>query len=135
MRQKLGLVKRPFRSRSKQCGKSLICMEFFIFFLGTFSHLHALLEPPRLLISEKPATNTVFYVMNMKKIQTACLIRTSTLIRDFRVLFSDPHSYIYLFYRFQHQDCLELLPLQMYRYQNQIWVPTLMKFCQNLDMV
>ena len=29
--------------------KSLIGMEFSLFFLGTFSQLHALLEPPRLL--------------------------------------------------------------------------------------
>jgi hypothetical protein len=35
-------------------------MEFFLFFLRKFSQLHALLEPPRLLISEKPARNTVF---------------------------------------------------------------------------
>ena len=35
-------------------------MEFFLFFLRKFSQLHALLEPPRLLISEKPASNTVF---------------------------------------------------------------------------
>ena len=30
-------------------------MEFFLFFLRKFSQLHVLLEPPRLLISEKPA--------------------------------------------------------------------------------
>ena len=53
-------------------------MEFFLFFLRTFSQLHALLESPRLLISEKPATNTVFYVINIKKIPPTCLIRTST---------------------------------------------------------
>ena len=42
-------------------------MEFFLFFLRNFSQLHALLEPPRLLISEKPATNTIFYAINVKK--------------------------------------------------------------------
>ena len=47
---------------------SLISMEFFLFFLRTFSQLHALLEPPRLLISEKSVPNAVSYVMNMKKI-------------------------------------------------------------------
>ena len=41
---------------SRMCSNN---MEFFLFFLRTFSQLHALLEPPRLLISEKPATNTV----------------------------------------------------------------------------
>ena len=55
-------------------------MEFLLFFLRKFSILHALLEPPRLLISEKPDTNTVFYVMNIKKIPTTCLIRISTFI-------------------------------------------------------
>ena len=40
-------------------------MQQILFFLRNFSHLHALLEPPRLLISEKPATNTVFYVINI----------------------------------------------------------------------
>ena len=45
-------------------------MEFLLFFLRKFSQLHALLEPPRLLISEKPATNTVFYVVNIEKIPT-----------------------------------------------------------------
>jgi hypothetical protein len=35
--------------------------------LRKFSQLHALLEPPRLLISEKHATNTVFYVINILK--------------------------------------------------------------------
>ena len=30
--------------------KSLISMEFFLFFLGKISQLHALLEPPRLFI-------------------------------------------------------------------------------------
>ena len=39
--------------------KSLISMEFFLFFLRKFSQLHALLETPCLLISENPATNTV----------------------------------------------------------------------------
>ena len=38
-------------------------MEFLLLFLRQFSHLHALLEPPRLLISEKRATNTVFNVL------------------------------------------------------------------------
>ena len=33
--------------------KSLIGMEFFLFFLRKFSQLHALLEPPRLLIFEE----------------------------------------------------------------------------------
>ena len=42
-------------------------MEFFLFFLGKNSQLHALLEPPRLLFSEKPATNTAFYVINILK--------------------------------------------------------------------
>ena len=42
-------------------------MEFSLFVLRKFSQLHALLEPPRLLISEKLATNTVFYVMNFEK--------------------------------------------------------------------
>ena len=32
---------------------SLISMEFFLFFLREFSQLHALLEPPRLLIFEE----------------------------------------------------------------------------------
>ena len=32
---------------------SLISMEFFLFFLRNFSQLHALLEPPRLLIFEE----------------------------------------------------------------------------------
>ena len=59
---------------------SLISVEFFLFFLKKISQLHALFEPPRLLISEKPATNTVFYAMNIKKFLTTCLIRTSTLI-------------------------------------------------------
>ena len=45
--------------------KSLISMEFFLFFFRKFCQLHALLEPPRLLITEKPATNTVFYVINI----------------------------------------------------------------------
>ena len=33
--------------------KSLISIEFFLFFLRQFSQLHALLEPPRLLIFEE----------------------------------------------------------------------------------
>ena len=44
-------------------------MKFFLFFWGKFSQLHTLLEPPHLLISEKIATNTVFYVTNIKKSQ------------------------------------------------------------------
>ena len=47
--------------------KSLISMEFFSFFLRKFSQLHALLELPRLSISENPATNAVFYVINIFK--------------------------------------------------------------------
>ena len=43
--------------------KSLISMDFFLFFLRKKSQpLHALLEPPRLLISEKPARTTVLCV-------------------------------------------------------------------------
>ena len=30
--------------------------------------------PPRLLISEKPATNTIFYVINIKKSQLQTLL-------------------------------------------------------------
>ena len=42
---------------------TLKSMEFFSFFLRKKSHqLHALLEPPRLLISEKPARTTVLCV-------------------------------------------------------------------------
>ena len=41
---------------------------FLILFEKKNSNLHALLEPPRLLIFEKPATNTVFYAINIKKI-------------------------------------------------------------------
>ena len=47
--------------------KSLTSMEFLLFFLRKFSQLHALLEPPRLLISEKSTPSTVFHVINMKK--------------------------------------------------------------------
>ena len=47
---------------------SLISMQQILFFLRHFSHLHALLEPTHLLISEKSAPNTVFYVISMKKI-------------------------------------------------------------------
>jgi hypothetical protein len=46
--------------------KSLISMWFLLFFLRNFSQLHALLEPPRLFISDKSATNTVFYVKGIK---------------------------------------------------------------------
>ena len=61
--------------------KSLICMEFFLFFSRKLSQLHALLEPPHLFISEKPGRNSVFYAMIIKKIPTTCLlIRTSTFI-------------------------------------------------------
>ena len=35
--------------------------------------------PPRLLISEKSATNTVFYVMNMKKSQLNALLEPPRL--------------------------------------------------------
>ena len=38
-------------------------MEFLLFFLRKMPNL---IEPPRLLISEKPATNTVFYVIDIK---------------------------------------------------------------------
>ena len=44
-----------------------ISMDFFLFFLRKLSQLHALLEPPHLLTSEKPATNIVLYVINIKK--------------------------------------------------------------------
>ena len=63
---------------------SLISMQQILLFLRNFSNLHALLEPPfffrlkfpptrlleppRLLISEKPATNTVCYLINILKI-------------------------------------------------------------------
>ena len=46
---------------------TLISVQQMLFFLRNFSHLLALLEPPRLLISEKSATNTVFYIINIKK--------------------------------------------------------------------
>ena len=59
--------------------KSLISMEFFLFFLRKFSQLHALLEPPSLLIFEKPASNSVFLCNKYKKIPK-CLIRTSMFI-------------------------------------------------------
>ena len=45
--------------------KSLMSMEFFLFFLRKNSQLHVLLESTRLLISEKPASNTGFYVTHM----------------------------------------------------------------------
>ena len=54
--------------------KSLISMEFFLFFLRKFYQLHALLEPSRLLISEKSASNTAFYLINMKKSHLHALI-------------------------------------------------------------
>ena len=55
-------------------------MEFFLFFLRTFSQLHALLESPRLLISEKPATNTVFLCNKYeKKSQLHALLEPSRL--------------------------------------------------------
>ena len=40
-------------------------MQYILFFLRNFSHLHALLESPRVLISEEPATYTDFYVLNI----------------------------------------------------------------------
>ena len=59
-------MKRLMKTDKNMYLKSLISMEFFLFFLRKFSQLHALLEPLRLLISEKPATNTVSYVIDKK---------------------------------------------------------------------
>ena len=58
-------------------------MEFFLFFLRKFSQLHTLLQPPRLIISVKPATSTVFYVINIKKSQVNALLEPPRLF-DFR---------------------------------------------------
>ena len=58
-------------------------MEFFLFFLRKFSQRHALLEPPRLLTSEKSAPNTVFYVTNMKKNPTSELLFKPPRLFDF----------------------------------------------------
>ena len=54
---------------------TLKSLEFVLFFLRIFSQLHALLEPPRLLISEKPATNSAFFVINIKKFPTTGIPR------------------------------------------------------------
>ena len=44
---------------------SLISLEFFLFFFTNFLYyLFVLLESPRLIISKKPATNTVIYYSN-----------------------------------------------------------------------
>ena len=45
----------------------LISVQHILFFLRKFSQLNSLLEPPRLLISDKPATCTLFYVINIKQ--------------------------------------------------------------------
>ena len=42
-------------------------MEFFLFFLRKFPQLHALLEPPHLLISEKSTPNIVFLCNKYEK--------------------------------------------------------------------
>ena len=42
-------------------------MQQILLFLRNFSQLRALSEPPCLLISETPATNTVFYGKNIKR--------------------------------------------------------------------
>ena len=59
-------------------------MEFFLFFLRKFSQLHALLEPPRLLISEKPATNPRLFDFGqfsyLYVIKSPCLLETSEYI-------------------------------------------------------
>ena len=47
----------------KACSKSYSFLEQFPTYV-----LHALLEPPHLLISEKSVIYTVFYVINFKKI-------------------------------------------------------------------
>ena len=47
---------------------SSISVQQILFLLRNFYHLHALLEPPHLLISEKSVIYTVFYVINFKKI-------------------------------------------------------------------
>ena len=51
----------------------------FLILFRKFSQLHALLEPPCLLVSEKHATNTVFYVINIKKIPTTSLLESPRL--------------------------------------------------------
>ena len=48
--------------------------------------MHALLESSRLLISEKPATSTVFHIVNIKNPDN---MPYSTLVRDFRVIFTN----------------------------------------------
>jgi hypothetical protein len=58
-------------------------MEFSLFVLRKFSQLHVLLEPPRLLISEKLATNTVFYVMNFEKNSQLHALLESSCLFDF----------------------------------------------------
>ena len=40
-------------------------MQYILFFLRIIFHLDALLESPRLLISEGPATYTDFFVINI----------------------------------------------------------------------
>ena len=41
-------------------------MEFFFFFLSKFSQVNALLEPPRLLISEKSTSHKYCFLCNKK---------------------------------------------------------------------
>jgi hypothetical protein len=59
--------------------KSLISMEFFLFFLRKFSQLHALLEPPGLLIFEKPATDIFLCYKYQKKSQLHALLEPPRL--------------------------------------------------------
>ena len=54
-------------------------MEFFLFFLRKFSQLHALLETPRLLIYEKPATYTFLCNKYLKKSQLHSLLEPPRL--------------------------------------------------------
>jgi hypothetical protein len=51
---------------------TLISVQHILFFLRHFSHLHALLVPPRLLISKELAIFTVFNVINIKKFLPKC---------------------------------------------------------------
>ena len=60
-------------------------MQQILFFTRIFSHLHALIEPPRLLISEKPATNTVFYDINILKNPTYYRVPNITGVPQIKV--------------------------------------------------
>ena len=87
----------------KRTLKSLISMEFFLFFLRKFSLIHALLEPPCLFISEKichqywflwhkhyknpnlhTITSTSVVIWLWTYILPTCY-QNSMLIKDFRV--------------------------------------------------